>query len=69
MPFCELDLRDRRGTRIRARFIGDSGLGCIFVIGLNVAMHVCEKLRKKGVRSKLKKPGMAYAWNPDITVL
>ena len=69
MPFCELDLRDSRGMKIRARFIGDSGLGCVFVIGLNVAMHVCEKLRKKKVRSKLKKPGMSYAWHPNFMIM
>lgn len=68
-PFCELELRDARGRLFTARFMGDSGLGCVFVIGLNVALHVCEKLRVKKIRSKLKKPGMVYAWHSKVSIV
>lgn len=69
LPFCELELRDTRGRLYTASFMGDSGLGCAFVIGLNVALNVCEKLRTKKIRSKLKKPGMAYAWHPKFSIV
>ena len=61
-----MELIDAKDQHIQARLKSNNALGAVFVVGLNVAMHVTEKLKYKKVKSKLRKCAMQYSWHPNV---